>query len=498
MNMKKALKITTIILAIILLGITSKYALKYYISSNISFKDQLITRPQAKRLLKLINKVEFYQPLYEVDFPAVYTFFNPIKRADTSNERAKLIHDYLRSDIQYKKLNILDVGSSLGYMPLYFGNLNNKVLGIDSNSNNIAVSNFLAQLNNNPDINFKIASFDEKYVNNMPYYYDATFIFSVLHHIINEKGIDFVQDLMVNLLDKTPMLFVELAIKEEKVDFPWRSTLPDNPLDIFAKCKNYSVEKIGEFKTHLSDVKRPLYVVKKQSLTVNNRSYNYNVMKLRSFNHNDPDDIDKRIRRYYTGDEYYIKEIIATDDTEKKQVEQLISFYQDQESLISSIPTPKLIDWEQTDNRFIFVFEKIKDAKTLSDQLKHLDSKQKIDIVKQTIKIMSIVEQSGVYHNDIRPWNLMLEENQDDTFKVFVIDFDAASHTKTEDPLESLLWLMYDLNYETLEEVNHLEKNMFLVPITDYGIFSDIASVIINKKVNSTKELLSFIEQNEQ
>lgn len=495
--MSRIFKIISVILLLAILVIASKNALKHYTLSNIYFKNQLLSKTQAKQLLKLIDKVEFYQPLYEVDFPSVYTFFNPIKRDDTSKERAKLIHEYLKSDIRYKKLNILDVGSSLGYMPLYFGNLNNRVLGIDSNSNNIAVSEFLAQLNNNPDISFKSSSFDDEFVKNMPYHYDVTFIFSVLHHIIREKGIDFVQDLMVNLLDKSPILFVELAIKEEKVDFPWRSSLPDNPLDIFSKCKNLSIEKIGEFKTHLSDVKRPLYVVKKQSITVNNQSYDYNSMNLRGYNHNDPDGMDTRTRRYYASDEYYIKEIVATDDTAKNEAKQLTSFFQNNKLLISAIPTPKLIDWEQTDNRFIFIFEKIKGAKLLADQLRNLDSKQKIDIAKQTINIMSIMEQSGVYHNDIRTWNLMLKENQDNTFKVFVIDFDMASNNKTEDPLESLLWLMYDLNYETLEEVNHT-KNMFLTPISDYGIFSDIASVIINKKVNSSKELLDFIEHNEK
>lgn len=494
--MHKRLKIIAVISAIILLGTAFIYAPKYYTLSHTYFKGELLPVSRTNKLLKLLNKVEFYQPLYGIKFPTTYKPSNAIKRAGTSEDRAETIHEYLKADIQYKKLNILDVGSSLGYMPLYFGNLNNIVLGIDNNANNVAVSNFLKTLNNNPDITFKLANFDQEYINKMPYSYDITFIFSVLHHIIYQKGLEYTQNLMNDLLDKTPILFVELAIKEEEVTAPWRSALPDNPLDIFAKCKNIHVEKLGEFGTHLSNVKRPLYVVKKQSLTINDSSYNYNTMKLRSFNHNDPKGVDNRTRRYYTGDDYYIKEVVVSDDIAKNEIKQLISFYQDQKSLISSIPVPNLIDWEQSGDRFRFVFEKIEEANVLAEQLKNLDNKQKLDIVKQTVNIMSTLEQSGIYHNDIRLWNILFQRNKDDTLKVFVIDFDMASDTKIEEPLESVLWLMYELNRESIYKLNHSKNNMFLTPVSDYGEFSDIASVIIGKKVNNLKELLDFMENN--
>lgn len=267
--------IKKIIIAIIVLGLLIGLAWEYYgidklnnyTELNTYVKNQKVSEVEAKELINLLGKVEYYQPLYNIKFPKLYRLLNSAGRKDASKERADLIYSYLQDEIKFKKLHILDIGSSLGYMPLYFSDKDhgsNITLGIDVNPYNVNISRILAKINKLPNANFEIAEFNPEYIENMSNSYDVAFIFSVLHHINFNHGLEYTQNLVVKLLDKVPLLFIEFAIAEEKVNFPWRETLPEDPLVFFAKCSDCKVEKLGEFNTHLSDVKRPLYVVKKK------------------------------------------------------------------------------------------------------------------------------------------------------------------------------------------------------------------------------------------
>ncbi len=269
--------IKKIIIAIIVLGLLIGIAWEYYGKTlwedsgvdelkNYVVQNTYVKAPKnsVQELLELLEKIEYYQPLYNIKFPAIYDFFNHVKREDTSKNRAETVYSYLKEDMKFKKLHILDVGSNLGYMSLFMGDHGGAVLGLDTNLDHIKIARILGKLNNLTDVAFELEEFNPEYISKMDNSYDVAFIFSVLHHVTLIHGLEYTQDLMVNLLDKVPLLFVELAIAEEKVNFPWRAALPEDPLAVFAKCKNCEIEKIGEFDTHLSNIKRPLYVVKKK------------------------------------------------------------------------------------------------------------------------------------------------------------------------------------------------------------------------------------------
>ncbi len=207
---------------------------------------------------------------------------------------------------------------------------------------------------------------------------------------------------------------------------------------------------------------------------------------------------DVRTRRYYIGDQYFIKEIIVNGEENKKTVDNLISFYQNNKELISSLPIPKLVDWSEEDDKYRFVFDSIKGI-NVADNINSFDKHQKQEIVQQTVKITSILEQNGVYNNDIRVWNLMVKIDGKDNLETILIDFDNAKSIETESALESILWLMFDLNAGIINNIDHSKKtkDMLLVPFADYGIFSNIAAAIIDKKVTNLQELSSFIEKND-
>ncbi len=265
--------IITLLVLILLAGIAWQYygenlwkeygAIKL---ENYAVQNTYVKAPEepVQELLESLKKVEYYQPLYNIKFPIAYEFFNQVKREDTSKKRAETVYSYLKEEMKFKKLHILDVGSNLGYMSLFMGDRDGVVLGLDTNLDHINISRILAKLNNLPNVNFDLEEFNPEYISRMDNSYDVVFIFSVLHHVTLAYGLEYTQNLMVKILDKVPLLFVELAIAEEKVNFPWRAALPADPLAIFAKCTDCQVEILGYFDTHLSDVKRPLYVIKKK------------------------------------------------------------------------------------------------------------------------------------------------------------------------------------------------------------------------------------------
>jgi O-antigen chain-terminating methyltransferase len=475
-----------------LLMLTAYVGIKKYNKINdikqhsIYIKDRKIYDEDSKELLDLLPKVEIYQPLYNVSLLKETKVNLDIKRLESSKGRAEAVLQYLGNNSKVKSLNILDIGSSLGYMDLYFGERGHKTYGIDTSENNIKISRLLAKLNQLDNVKFDVKEFNKEFVSELDYSYDIAFIFSVLHHIVKERGLEYAQDLMVELLDKTPLVFVELALKEEKVDFPWKESLPEDHLAVFAKCKDCQIELLGYFDTHLSDVKRPLYVVKKKSMIINGKVYGYDKLSFISYNH-DSNAIDHRTRRYYAADDYLIKEVIAKYLPIKYECGNLISFYNNK-YLTQNIPTARLYDWDQNGERIRFVFEKIK-GNNLADIIKDIDNKQKRDIVYKVISIISSIEKNGLYYNDLRPWNFIVDLIDNGEVDVKIIDFDMTMPVAVESSLESLLWLMQQINKGDVEVIDFAKKGMREADLSEFGALADIAQLIIENKVTSMNEL---------
>jgi O-antigen chain-terminating methyltransferase len=109
---------------------------------------------------------------------------------------------------------------------------------------------------------FKTAPLDLNTVStNLPGEYDVALALSVLHHITLRRGIDNVKQLVAELLACIPILVVELAHRDEGVNFAWRESLPEDPLGIFSACPHIRVHRLGDFSSHLSSSVRPMYLI---------------------------------------------------------------------------------------------------------------------------------------------------------------------------------------------------------------------------------------------
>jgi O-antigen chain-terminating bifunctional methyltransferase/kinase len=459
-------------------------------------KDSPLSNNSSAKLLDSLSKVEFYQPLYNITLPEGPGIKYDIKRLNSSKERADVVLRYLGQNATLKSLNMLDIGSSLGYMDMYFGERGHKTFGIDASKDNVEVAKLLAELNQLPNVTFDVARFNASFVKEMKNSYDVAFLFSVLHHIIGAYGLENTQDLMLELLDKVPLLFVEFAVAEEKkTSLPgWKDNLPQDPLAVFAKCTDCQFELLGYFDTHVSDIKRPLYAIKKKSLMVDGQSYGYDSLKFLSYNH-DSKNMDYRTRRYYTSDKYFIKEVITTDIMEKILSGNTISFYKANDALIKSLRVPELYAWEQKGERIRLVFEKVMGS-TLAEKIAILDDKQKRDVAYQIIKIVSTIESKNVYQNDLRPWNFIVDIAPNGLVSVRIIDFDWASPVKTESSINAFLWTLKQLNDGKIEVLGSVRADLRDLPLSEYGIFADMAEIIIKNKAINMQELFLFFSEN--
>jgi hypothetical protein len=248
-----------------------------------------------------------------------------------------------------KALSILDVGSSLGYLSNFIAdNTIHNVKGIDFDYKNNWISN-LVSMNLRIGAQFQTAKLTKEYVDDLLPQHDIVFYFSVLHHINNEYGTNYVKDLIVSTVNKSPYLLLELAHKGEDVEFSWRSALPEDITSYFDHLPSggFDLHFLGDFPTHLSNIDRPLYLLERKYITVNDTTYYYNKTNFAAHTGVHQDRYST-IHRYYQSqdNEYFIKECLELGSTENLQ--QILSthiqyFYKKDVAIVG---TPQLLDYQ--------------------------------------------------------------------------------------------------------------------------------------------------------
>ncbi|AIP35767.1 methyltransferase domain protein [Paraburkholderia xenovorans LB400] len=199
------------------------------------------------------NRVEYYQPLY-----GVTGVEGPLR---SCRDRAVVIEMAL--DSLGRRLSLVDFGSSLGYFPFFFADRGAQTTGVDINPENTAVA-LATQRVNGLSATFKTAPLDLTTVSAIsPGEYDVALALSVLHHITLRRGMDYVTQLVAELIARIPTLIVELAHRDEDVNFAWRASLPVDPLEIFSACLDIQIQHLGNFSSHLSSSVRPMYLIKR-------------------------------------------------------------------------------------------------------------------------------------------------------------------------------------------------------------------------------------------
>jgi len=445
--------------------------------NNIYLSNSLRVINEIDHLLN--TQVEHYQPIYGM--PS--TFFSTKAKRDCS-DRAKIIENYFNND--FNNLRVLDIGSSLGYFCFYLADRGALAEGWDSNELNYYVSNLTKEINAITNASFLCRTLDLDTVKNIPYdKYDCALALSVFQHINNEHELAYSQNLIKSLLDKIPVLIVELANKNENTNVHWKDTLPPNELEFFSKLRNCKIQKIGEFGTHLSDIKRSMYVISQKYITVNNHKYLIDKVLYKPY---ESFRLPLQRRFYYTRNyfikKYHLKFRLNNEENFKQIINEINILNLINDANVSH--TTRLVDYELGKNNITLVLNKI-NGTLLSDVLNQLSNKAKGEIINHILEILCALESAGIFHNDIRSWNIIIDNNNEP----YVIDFGLASLVEKENNLIAFAFLVNSLITNKSESETYNKES--LPDFTRSTLYTKYIKPIRSGKIRSFKNLYDKI-----
>ena len=388
----------------------------------------LTTGDTIDELRTLVARVEPYQPIYNL--PDIIA--EPKRE---TRERCEAIEAAI-GPVRGKR--ILDIGSSLGYLCFYFQDRNARAEGWDYDAANILVARKAAKITGiSPG--FYVKELNLETLKDLPSnQFDLVIVLSVFHHIIHARGLDYVQRLVRELLDKTPCLFVELAKRGEDPTLVWDKSQPVDELAIFQLVRDsVDIKKIGDFHNHLSDKTRPLYMVStKKTVEVGSRRYSYHVASNEAYERSPMTMMQVR-RRYYYSDEYVIKEYSTDGENAEENVGQMLSeivVYLNVLRKTKVFHAPVLVDYDIGADYIKVVLERI-DGTLVSETTKGRAAGSVERLLTDTLRTLADLRRLGLNHNDVRSWNIIVNQEG-----FFLIDYGLASATTVGSDLVDLLW----------------------------------------------------------
>lgn len=291
---------------------------------------------------------ELYQAIYGHPEWDAYVSRDTRERLEIINQHYESLEKALG-----RPLRVLDLGCAQGFFSLNLANRGALVNGIDFQKDNINVCRALAEENPHLNVSFSLGKIEHIIEQLKADEYDMVLGLSVFHHLIHENGIEQVKRWLQILSNCIPVLILELALKTEPLY--WAESQPDAPSELLEKLAFY--HQIGEFKTHLSDIKRPLYVASNSRLIFDDFNETFDFWTNKSH----PDHCENKYRRYYFAKKFICK-IYQLD---KKDICLARSYTEIQNEIsfltnpIKGFNTPSLLLHGANDKEHWIVLEKI-------------------------------------------------------------------------------------------------------------------------------------------
>jgi len=196
-------------------------------------------------VLKLSAPLEQYQPLYGIESS------NTTSRRLCSDRMEAIESTLIGAGLQFPRLSVLDIGSSLGYFSLHMANRGSNVDAFDVTKRLEWIVKLLARYNGIHErintytcciINEKFESLER--AGNLKPKYDVVMLLSVLQHICHRHGLEYSRTFLREISKRTDYLIIELALRSE-VHHRWAAHLPENVEDFLEGIFKGGFELIG-------------------------------------------------------------------------------------------------------------------------------------------------------------------------------------------------------------------------------------------------------------
>lgn len=303
-----------------------------------------------------------------------------------------------------RPLNVLDLGCAQGYFSLSLAERGAHVHGIDYLDKNIAVCNALAQSNPHLNASFEIGRVEDVIEHLKAGCYDLVLGLSVFHHIVHEKGVEAVKGLLDHAANRCGVLIVELALHEEPLYWaPSQPTDPRTLLDTIA-----FVHEVTQHATHLAPIPRPLFVASNRYWILEDHAEPFDSWST------DPHALAHGVhggsRRYFFSANCILK-LYQFDHPcgghNKPDFEREVKFLRNPSSRFL---VPKIIvQGERTTDAWL-AMERLP-GRLLLDLIKERVDFNAHSVLLSVLGQLAELEKVGLYHNDVRAWNVLVAED---------------------------------------------------------------------------------------
>lgn len=400
-------------------------------------------------LVELVNALpECYQPIY--GHPEL-----GVNSSRNCNDRLLKIENIFSSLQQQlgRPLRLLDLGCAQGFFTFSLAKYCSKVTGIDFLDKNIAVCQALAAENGLDYVQFREDKI-QNVIDELEYDdYDIVLGFSVFHHICDADGYLETKAKINKLANFAQIVMLELAVKEEGLY--WARNLPDDPLDIVEDIGYFEI--LGEYSTHLSDVSRPLLFSSSKYWYLNEQLEP--IVSWTKSSHEFASNVHQNSRRYFFSANKFLKRYSfnkgALSELNQEDFTSEVDSLKQLDNLgLTQLALPVLLHSEADARRGLVMTSKIA-GERLSTALQRHQTIDEVEAVQQLLLTLAELETHGLYHNDIRIWNILHSEG-----KFHLIDFGSVSKNKAD-----VLW-PYNAFLSFIIFINELNSsnNYQLVP----------------------------------
>lgn len=348
---------------------------------------------------------ERYQPIYG------FEHFTSDAERESSDRLAIVMNiaNLLVKQLQ-RPIRVLDLGCAQGYFSLNLASISETVVGIDYLDKNVELCSGLAEYHHFEHVKFyenDIATF----INDLqPDTYDLVLGLNVFHHVSYSLGYGEAQKIIRKIADYCKVLLTELALKEEPLY--WAEALPDNVYsNLDGVAYQYTLQK---FSTHLSDIERPFIF-----------SSNYfwcDGINIGDFSNwkDEPHEYSNgyhlNSRRYFFSDDKVVKCYYFNSEQKENNIQEFqkeYDYYKSRRHFPRFIPT--IISCSKNEWQGIVVLDKI-DGELLSSRIIEGEELPHDKVISKLLTNVAELEKNGLYHTDLRIWNILASKDNDLTF----------------------------------------------------------------------------------
>ena len=299
-------------------------------------------------------------------------------------------------------MRVLDLGCAQGFFSLHLSALGAEVHGVDYLDTSIAVCTALAEELEDASILFETAKIEDVLLRTEAGQYDLVLGFSVFHHIIHENGASFARRVLNDLGGKTYACLFEMALADEPLF--WAAAQPKSPLRVLDDFA--FVHEIARHETHLSQIQRPLYFASNHCWFLGGHAGMFESWRQIS---SQAGDTYEGTRRIYFGDGRLVK--LYRLDNEKRRALNLKEWRNECKFLDNppaGFHAPQLGTHARNASQAWLVREYLPGETLGSLIASGRVAENQERIVEDVLSQLVVLEAAGLYHNDVRTWNVLI------------------------------------------------------------------------------------------